>query len=90
MTETKELIEQLLKDQEYTKEQYDYDKNVLGRKITVCPVCGNLTLDGFHICKICNWEYDDYADDCGFNNANKISVRKYREDYYENKKFNNN
>ena len=75
MNETKELIEQFIKDQNYTKEQFEYDKRVFDRHITVCPICGKLTFDLDYICNNCGWEYDEYMENNILDDKNMFVMK---------------
>lgn len=45
----------------------------------ICPVYGQVTLDSFWICDNCNWEYDDTIDENEYSDANRGSIRDYKE-----------
>ena len=79
MIETEKIINQFLKDQNYTREEYETEKKVLNRNIITCPICGKLTMDDYFVCKECHWEDGYYLDE-----ADKV---RFKENY-ESKKSN--
>ena len=76
MIETEKIISQFLKDQNYTREEYEQEK-AIHRNIIVCPICGKLTMDEYFICSNCHWEDGYYLDE-----EDKVKCRKS----YENRK----
>lgn len=71
------LLEQI------TKESFDdYDLgDVIDEDMTVvtCPVCGKKTLDRWHICTNCGWEYSYIDDEDEFDDCNGSTIAEYRE-----------
>lgn len=54
----------------------------LGYEIVSCLVCGNETLDFYWICEHCDWEYDGTTDENDFSDANGMTVKEYRQKYF--------
>ena len=59
------------------RDKYGVNKNLY--KEVICPVCGQVTLDSFWVCENCNWEYDDTIDENEYSDANRGSIRDYKE-----------
>lgn len=53
--------------------------------IVICPVCGKETLDMYHICEECGWEYDHTTDENDVSSANGMTLKEYREMYRKKK-----
>ena len=60
-----------------SRDKYGVNKNLYNE--VVCPVCGQVTLDSFWVCENCNWEYDDTIDENEYSDANRGSIRDYKE-----------
>lgn len=50
-----------------------------GFQIVSCPVCGHETLNPYHICRRCQWEYDGVTDEDEYSDVNQDTVRQYRQ-----------
>ena len=50
--------------------------------VVICPICGSETLDLYHICPRCGWEYDGITEDAGFSGANGMTLREYKKQWY--------
>ena len=50
-----------------------------GFQIVPCPVCGHETLNPYHICRYCLWEYDGVTDEDEYSDVNQDTVRQYRQ-----------
>ena len=59
------------------RDKYGVNKNLY--KEVICQVCGQVTLDSLWICDNCNWEYDDTIDENEYSDANRGSIRDYKE-----------
>lgn len=49
--------------------------------IVKCPICGIQTLDNYFICPLCGWEYDGKVLDEEYSEANKSTVKEYRNEH---------
>ena len=59
------------------RDKYGVNKNLYNE--VVCPVCGQVTLDSFWVCENCNCEYDDTINENEYSDANRGSIRDYKE-----------
>jgi len=62
------------------RDKYNVSKSIYSE--VTCPVCGRLTLDSYWICENCDWEYDGTHDENEYSDANKGTIREYKEKLY--------
>lgn len=48
---------------------------------TICPICGNETLDSYWICDHCGWEHDGTVEECEYSSPNHCTLGEYKAEY---------
>ena len=60
------------------RDKYGASKSIFNE--VICPVCKQPTLDSYWICENCFWEYDGTYSEDEYSDANKSSIRQYKQE----------